>query len=91
MKDLLDRFTFVKWDRVIPDVGACLIYGWIEREKDSYKDFVILSIDILHMQIMECTTSSAKYSKEISKLCGFPEEEHTDCVKLADYLKLIGE
>lgn len=89
IKAILDKFTFVKWDRVIEDNFIICIYGWINREKDSYKDFVLLEFArnmYSELIVQNCTTSSAKYSKEINKLCGFQEEEHTDCIRIKDYL-----
>ena len=91
IKEILDRFDFVKWDRVIPwSVGGGIdVYGWIERQKDCYKDFVILSIVQLDNGwfIHECFTSSAKYSKKINELSGFSIEEHIKCIKIDEYLE----
>jgi len=94
---LLDRFPFVKWDRVadmayFPSVNCSryYIYGWIDREKDQ-KDFVVFNIfgEKDDFRVEEFITSSAKYTKEINKLCGFRESEHHDCIKVSDLVSKI--
>lgn len=93
IKDILDKFDFVKWDRAIPCGDDFVdIYGWIDRDKDSYKDFVILSLSmnkIGEWKIWQCLTSSAKYSKKVNKISGFTNVEHTDCIRVDDYLSKL--
>jgi hypothetical protein len=85
---------FVEWDRGVEWVyegRRCLrIYGWIDREKDQYKDFVLVGIyekeDVEEAQIELEGTSSEKYSEEIFKRL-FPEvdlEQHNECFRLED-------
>lgn len=95
LQNILDKFDFVLWDRVIPFDGGIDIYGWIKREGDAYKDFVLLMIiwiqnddDINEgmWSVEQCFTSSPKYSLEVNNLSGFTNTQHTDCIKVADYI-----
>lgn len=92
LKRVLNKFPFVKWDRLIEFQNGVDVYGWIERDKDKYKDFVLLNILWVESDfhgvwdIVQCFTSSAKYSLEVNRLSGFTTEQHTDCIKVSDYL-----
>ena len=93
VEDVMTDLPFVRWDRAVEWVHErrkCLnIFGWIEREKDSYKDFVLIGIyeieDKEEADVQFHGTSSKKYSKEIHKRL-FPnkdaEEMHNDCFRL---------
>lgn len=82
LKEIMTKLPIVKWDRIIPvsETYLCL-FGWINREKDIYKDIVVLDIlDPLgqnNWRVNASFTSSAKYSKEISDIFDF---DHTDCI-----------
>lgn len=87
--DTLNKLPFVVWDRYIDltDKGDCVIvYGWINREKDSYKDFVVLHFynenHPLYGGGVGYTTSSSKYSAEIGLLLYGTSEDHTGCLRV---------
>ncbi len=43
IKKTLEALYFVHWDRYVPrGHGQYAFYGWIDREKDNYKDFVLI-------------------------------------------------
>lgn len=67
IEDTLNKLPFVKWDRYTQiDTNKFSLFGWIEREKDTYKDFVLLEIKVRpSFTQIEATTSSEKYSEEI--------------------------
>lgn len=71
---VLGRFGFVNWDRLIfnktqngPHVITC--YGWIDREKDSYKDFVALHLVLDARKVLFSLSSSAEHNDRIAELC----------------------
>jgi hypothetical protein len=86
---------FVNWDRGtewIYEGRRCMtVYGWIEREKDDYKDFVLVGVyeeeDSEEASVEFHGTSSKKYSKEIQRRL-FPDEDieemHNECFRLED-------
>lgn len=46
IEETLDRLPFVTWDRYVEFETLIRVYGWIEREEDEYKDFVLLDFSI---------------------------------------------
>jgi len=93
-EDVMTDLPFVQWDRGrewIHENRKCMsIYGWIEREKDDYKDFVLIGIyenkDTRDAKLEFLGTSSAKYSSKIHEIL-FPdadENEHNECFRLED-------
>lgn len=87
LKDTLASLPFVKWDRFIPAyVDWFSVFGWISRQKDSYKDFVVLVFDLQRLIVDHYHTSSVEYSKKIGEILDFPE--HIDCHNISE---LIGD
>ena len=84
----LQDIPFVIWDRYLDIVykGNRIInvFGWIDRE-DSYKDFVDLEFNLKTSQVFFISTSSKKYSEEISKILG---SSHVDCNRVEDGFKI---
>jgi hypothetical protein len=84
---------FVDWDRAVEWIyegRKCMnIYGWIERENDQYKDFVLIGVvekeDVEEAEVIFHGTSSAEYSEEIHKRL-FPKDDldemHNECFRL---------
>lgn len=62
-----EKLDFVKWDRFVGDKNNTYFYGWINREKDAYKDFLII---ILNKQNNKWwyLTSSIGYDEKIDKI-----------------------
>jgi len=52
------------WDRFVESNEFIFIYGWIERPKDDYKDFILLQINKA-TQKFHVITSSEERHKEI--------------------------
>lgn len=86
----LKELDFVEWDRYYPLGEWIGIYGWIEREKDEYKDFVLILVDNSEKDVKEFHTSSARYSENIdSILFGETDEsEHNTCRRVEDKFKI---
>ncbi len=90
--DVCNELSFVNWDRFV-DCGRTIVaFGWIDREKDNYKDFV--SVEISSRGYLEFTTSSAKYSEIISdiyvKSGRLPPGTHEPCQRVEDNQELVG-
>jgi len=93
VEDVMTDLPFVDSDRAtewIYEGRKCLnIYGWIEREKDDYKDFVLVGVyekdGKEEADVVFHGTSSEKYSKEIHRRL-FPDEDvdeiHKECFRL---------
>ena len=90
--DVCNELPFVNWDRFIDYGSSVLVFGWIDREKDNYKDFVC--IEISSRGYVEFTTSSAKYSETISDIYAshgrLPSGEHKSCQRVEDKDQLAG-
>ena len=83
----LASFYFVKWDRFIrtkmqngPHMLTC--YGWIDREGDAYKDFLVIDLVLDDRRVNYVVSSSAKYNLQISELCGYDAELSKNCVRV---------
>jgi hypothetical protein len=84
LKQILEKFDFVEWDRYIESPGAYAIYGWIQRG-DGKRDFLILYWTKVHKKIVTYVTSSAKYDNRISQLTGISDIEQ--CKKISELLE----
>lgn len=93
VSDLLASLPFVKWDRFTVDEeeNDYIFYGWIDREQDAYKDFVVLKIWLPdwedRVEVLSFVTSSAKYSQQISDLLFGESETHNECQRVEDTFK----
>lgn len=69
---MLNALHFVHWDRYIkvPDQDSYSFYGWIDRKKDNYKDFIVVEYvpQGLHTYYWVYTTSSAEKDPEIQMI-----------------------
>lgn len=82
MRDL----TFVKWDRYAGDDEYVDIYGWIDRDEDAYKDFILLSFD--KTGLLRFTTSSAAYSDAIHRIITGVKEGHNACQRVEGFFNV---
>lgn len=82
----LNKFPEVMWDRFsVGETGAFVsVFGWIEREQDSYKDYVELCF--WENKPDGISTSSAKYSKEFADRLDFG---HSDCKRVERWFKNV--
>lgn len=85
----LSSLYMVQWDRFTKSKNEFTFYGWIDREKDFYKDFVVLNISFFAgSHDTWFTTSSAKYSASISKILAMPQGNHAECIRVEKYLEV---
>lgn len=92
-EQIMEKFPFVRWDRFtkmtyngMQGTGIA-VYGWIDREKDAYKDFIILYLyddgDATY------DTSSAKYSAKIHEMLhGGTNQKHMNCKRVEKFFKI---
>gem|GEM_PF-2035173 len=90
IEGILKKMDFVTFDRFIDisHLGEVVVYGWIDRKQDSYKDFVVLVFffnekkrDIIPY------TSSKEYSERILKIVD-PKTKHFDCSRVENVFKI---
>lgn len=90
--EVCNELPFVNWDRFIDCGSTVLVFGWIDREKDSYKDFV--SVEVFRQGYVEFVTSSAKYSQIISDIYVSRRRllpgMHVPCQRVEDSEELAG-
>jgi hypothetical protein len=79
----MNSLPFVAWDRFTEDIDQVQAYGWIDRPKDSYKDFVLLTcIESYDGPDILFTTSSSRYSEDIAKILYGHDAEHSACIRV---------
>lgn len=83
VESTLRELDFVEWDRYYSYGGCVAFYGWIDREEDQYKDFVVLVLNTAQRHIDGYHTSSAKYSEKIGEILDIP---HSECQRVEDKL-----
>lgn len=81
--DKLADVPVVEWDRFVVedhDGDQCVrIYGWVDREDDEYKDFVIARVWPEHESI-GYTTSSDKWTEYLHhEWIGGDPDGHNEC------------
>ena len=90
VEDILTRLDFVEWDRFVvgDDSGGhgtyIEVYGWIDRDADDYKDFVLVTFfPDTENELMGFTTSSDEWTQEIHRRMFDSEpKEHNDCQRV---------
>lgn len=84
--EVCNELPFVNWDRYIDCGSIIVVFGWIDRKQDNYKDFV--TIEITQKGHVSFTTSSAEYSEAISDIfAGYgriPRGGHQPCQRFED-------
>lgn len=92
LTDACNELPFVNWDRFVDCGRTVVVFGWIDREKDSYKDFVC--VEITHRGHVDFTTSSAEYSETISNIYvkhgRLSSGAHESCQRIEDSQQLSG-
>ena len=81
----MEKLILVSWDRFIVDeeLGYLCVFGWIDRAKDAYKDFVVLGYN--DSGLLWWQTSSAERSAEIGTILGAP---HMECQRAENNFNL---
>lgn len=93
IEDILSRLDMVSWDRFVnasdPNtIGDYVnVYGWVDRDTDEYKDFVLVRfMPDYNPTLIAFTTSSDRYTEEIyRRIYGEEPEEHVDCQRVEDH------
>src|SRR5687767_13844451 len=76
----LQELPMVTWDRFVAYSRNWVAYGWIDRERDAYKDFVAVEFAFGPTGVdVWFVTSSAAHTDEISERLGIPNDEHGKC------------
>lgn len=88
IKNQLQKLDFVEWDRFTEFKNSngqrvTRVFGWIEREKDEYMDFVNLEFLEDGREILFLGTSSKKYGEKIAGMLP-GERDHIDCQRVED-------
>jgi len=78
----LKKLSFVMWDRYFGKAPNLAFFGWINREYDSYKDFVLLDFSVRPVWF---ATSSKEYS---SKIADILNQEHSECKRVESFCDL---
>lgn len=74
IENVLKKLDFVNWDRYFGE-EELTFFGWIDREEDSYKDFVTIVFDRNGL-VITYATSSLEYTKKIAEVLNF---YHSPC------------
>ncbi|KKN48611.1 hypothetical protein LCGC14_0651100 [marine sediment metagenome] len=74
---------YVNWDRYFDAENNITVFGWINREKDNYKDFVYIEFGKPDYDVSAWGTSSKEYSEAIHKIVYSNEDvKHNDCKRV---------
>ena len=94
IQSLLEELEFVDWDRFITysdwNYGEIVtLYGWIPREQDSYKDFVVVNLECLEdsdvVKVGASTTSSEKYTEKVHDILYGEDTDHNQCKRVENH------
>ena len=77
----LRELDMVNWDRYYSFGPGIAVFGWIGREDDEYKDFVVVELAPAKKRVKGYHTSSARYSAEIGSILGIG---HSECQRVED-------
>ena len=66
ISNVLTKLSFINWDRYFGE-EELTFFGWINREKDKYKDFVTITFDERGL-ILSYATSSAEHTGKIAEV-----------------------
>ena len=87
--EIIEKITFwlnklprVKWDRMSQKRGHLYIFGWIDRKKDSYKDFFL--IDFVKGNPRNYCSSDTKFNLKYGKILGLYNQK---CERIEDLFK----
>ena len=83
--DKLEKLDFVEWDRYFHVKTGLVFYGWITREQDPYKDFVVLELNTRQNIVVRYDTSSEQYTEEIADRLDL---NHSECIRVEDTFKI---
>lgn len=90
-EDVLERLDMVMWDRFTvsddPSAGRFYtVYGWIDRQEDEYKDFVVVRFfPETQNDLVSFTTSSDQWTHEIHERIFGESTGHNDCKRVESH------
>ena len=79
----LENLSFVQWDRFVETSKEIYFYGWIKREKDCYKDFLVVVFNKTDNKFWYLT-SSVGYDLQIDKILDIPSKNRVICKRIED-------
>ena len=79
----LNKLPKVNWDRISQKQGHVYAFGWIDRDKDSYKDFFL--IDFARGKPVDYCSSDSVYNLEYGKILGNLYSQQ--CKRIEEYFK----
>lgn len=83
--NVLRKLYFVNWDRYFGEQDLTF-FGWIDREKDNYKDFVTVTFNDDGKSLgISYATSSVEWTKEIAEILNC---EHFPCNRVEYFCDL---
>ena len=86
IEKVLKKLTFVNWDRYFGEKGCWTFFGWIDREKDNYKDFVTIDFKVENNDLLiSYATSSSKCTEEIAEILNC---SHSACSRIEYFCDL---
>lgn len=83
------QLDFVRWDRFVVGSDEIQVYGWIDGRDDGRSDFVLLRCEAVGGQAVPSmgtghTTSSERWSREISRRLYGSDGDHVACERVED-------
>ena len=88
VSEILEKFDFVKWDRLVGEQGNnhFSIYGWIKNKK--YHDFILLNFypGKNKMEVSFISSSSVEYHNKIGEILGL--DGLKKCVRVERVFKI---
>lgn len=87
VEKMLSGLDFVQWDRFTYDGIQYNFYGWINRTKDAYKDFLILQY-WPQQEYWYWVSSSVEYDLMISKIVDGPHADTEPCQRIEEYVDI---
>jgi len=86
IQKILSKLDFVMWDRYFGEIRCLTFFGWINREEDSYKDFVTITFnDEGNAFLIDYATSSKKYTEKIAEILNCT---HSSCSRIEYFCDL---
>ena len=78
----MNKLPVVKWDRISQKQNHLYAFGWIDRKKDSYKDFFM--IDFVRGKPVDFCSSDTIHNLRYSKILGL---YHQKCERVEKRFK----
>ena len=86
IQNILKKLNFVNWDRYFGEIDCLTFFGWIDRKKDSYKDFITITFkDEGNSFLIDYATSSKEYTE---KIAGILNCTHSPCSRIEYFCDL---